>query len=138
MTQDWTLIKDAGEQRYYQLNFRIRNGSTGCPGKTIQKIFKVDPLKLLDEYELAEDISESVDKVCVSDAHTHVERLVFPAFYIRDKTTGEKKLIHRCNSIDGIVTMMIYGGDESAVYPDETYLRHLRMINRPGGEGSDS
>jgi hypothetical protein len=134
MTQDWTLIKDTGEQRYYQLGFKIKKVGSNHPGKTIQKIFKVDPVKLTDEYELAEDISESVDKVCVSDAHTHVERLVFPAFYIRDKTTGEKKLIHRCNSIDGIVTMMIYGGDESAVYPDETYLRHLRMINRPGGD----
>ena len=127
-------FKDTGEQRYYQLSFRVRNVSPGCPGKTIQKIFEIDHLKFLDEYELAEDISESVDKVCISDAHTHVERLVFPAFFIREKATGEKILTHRCNMIDGVMTMMTRGGDWDAVYPDEVYLRHLRMMNRPGGE----
>ena len=31
--------------------------------------------------------------------------------------------------IDGSHTMMIHGGDERYVYPDEVYLRHLGMVN---------
>ena len=127
MFKDATLIKDTIRQRYYQLNFRIRNvyGSS----KTIADVFKGDPIKLVDGYELAEDVSESIDKICVSDAHTHTERLVFPVFNIRNKQSGEVMPIHRCNKIDGRWTFMTHGGDSESVYPDEVYIRHLKKVN---------
>ena len=61
--------------------------------------------------------------VCVSDAYTHIERLVF---------IGEKYPSGYGNTgvqIDGSHTMRMYGGDKRYVYPDEVYLRHLGMVN---------
>ena len=125
------LLKQNTQQRYYQLNFRIKKYKrTPKKVSTIVDLWKDDPINLLPEYELAEDITESVDKICVSDAHTHVERLVFPAFYVRNKETNEVELCHRNNQIDGKLTMMIHGGSEKDVCPDEVYIRHLRRINK--------
>ena len=129
------LIKDTGKQRYYQIPFKIEKcffSSILGRGKpfTITELWAADPIKLIEPYELAEDISKSIDKICVSDAKTHVERLVFPAFNIRDKLTGETRLIHRCNNIDGRHAMMIHGGDYKSVYSDITYIRHLWLLNR--------
>lgn len=123
------LIKETVNQRYYQLDFMVSN-HFGPGGKTIADIWKGDPIKLNPEYELAEDISDSVDKVCVSDANTHVERLVFPAFNVRNKETGEVKTVHRNNQIDGSLTFMTHGGDSSSVRDDAVYIRHLRIANR--------
>ncbi len=119
------LIKETKTQRYYQLNFDIHH----CfgPSKTIKELFASDKINLLDDYELAENISKSINKICISDAHTHIERLVFPAFNVREKKTGKIILSHRCNQIDGYVTFMTRGGDSLSVHPDEVYVRHLRM-----------
>lgn len=61
--------------------------------------------------------------ICVSDARTHMERLVFAA---EKFSSGYGSLGVQ---IDGSHTMMIHGGDERYVYPDEVYLRHLGMVN---------
>lgn len=121
------LIKENQYQRYYQLDFQIK--FFGKNSSSIADLFKHDPIKLKELYELAEDISESINKVCVSDAHTHIERLVFPAFNIINKETGEIELCHRCNNIDGKHTFMTRGGDPREVHDDAVYIRHLRMIN---------
>ena len=121
------LIKKTDKQRYYQLDFKIIN--TYGYFKTIPEIWEAVPIKLVEYWELAEDISAGVDKICVSDARAHIERLVFPAFYVRNKNTGETRLTHRNNTIDGKHTMMIHGGDYRHVYEDKVYVRHLRMIN---------
>ena len=124
------LIKETGKQRYYQLDFNIYE--TNCNGKklTIEQIFKSDPLNFMPEWELAEPTAmQYVNKVCLSDAREHTERLVFPVFKIKNKETGEEKIIHRCNGIAGTNTMMIHGGDPSLVWDDKVYIRQLRMIN---------
>lgn len=61
--------------------------------------------------------------ICVSDAHTHIERLVFAA---EKFPSGYGNLNIQ---IDGCHTMMIHGGDSDRVYADEVYLRHLGMVN---------
>ena len=124
------LIKSTPKQRYYQLDFKIKNCfSNGVP-TTIESIFKNDPIKFREGFELAEDISEYIDKICISDANTHIERLVFPAFNIRNIETGEITLCHRCNKIDGYNTFMIHGGDINSIWDDKVYIRHLRMANK--------
>ena len=123
------LIKQNSKQRYYQLDFRIVN-HFGPGGKTIADIWKGDPMRLNPEYELVEDIANSIDKVCISDAHTHIERLVFPAFNVRNKKTGEITTVHRNNQIDGSLTFMTHGGDSKSVRDDAVYIRHLRMANK--------
>lgn len=66
--------------------------------------------------------------VCVSDAHTHVERLVFPAFTYLDN--GVVKYSIMSLQIDGKHTFSINGGDPDSVHDDEVYLRHLGMVNK--------
>lgn len=124
------LVKDTGNQRYYELPFKIKKHFGVGKEKTIFEMWNDDPIKLNPEYELAEDISESINKICISVAHTHIERLVFPAFNARNKKTGEIHLCHRNNTIDGKLTFMIYGGSNNAVYPDGVYIRHLRLNNQ--------
>jgi len=123
------LIKSGSSFRMYQLDFKVKK-IFGVGVSTIKDLWKADPLKFQKGYELAEDVADSVNKICISDAHTHVERLVFPAFNVRDKTTGEVFVGTRCNTIDGKTTMMIFGGDINSVHSDETYIRHLRVANR--------
>lgn len=123
-----TLLEKTNTQRIYLLSFRIRNVFN--LSKTIKETFKDDPPLLKKEYELAEDISESINKICISDAHTHIERLVFPAFEVREKKTGKTTIAFWHQRIHGYWTFKIYGGDSRYVYPDGVYIRHLRMINR--------
>ena len=67
--------------------------------------------------------------VVVSDAFTHIERLVFPGF----RLNGNWSFIEA--NIDGKHTFMIDGGDPKAVYADEVYLRHLCILNHLKWEG---
>ena len=129
------LIKRTNSQRFYQLDFKVKIGSSsffmfGSTKVDIRKLFEANPILFKGEYELAEDVLGGIDKICISDSHTHTERLVFPAFNIRNKNTGEVMLSHRNNNIDGRHTMLIHGGDDNAVYDDKVYVRHLRILNR--------
>jgi hypothetical protein len=119
------LIEKIENQTYYQLDFKIKKGATF----TIKEIFE-DGFKFTEDWELDDNISDSVDKICISDAHTHTERLVFPAFYVRNKTTGERRVYHSYNQIAGKMTMMIHGGDPSTVKDHKVYVRWLRRINK--------
>jgi hypothetical protein len=117
------LIKQTATQRYYQLDFKIK-----VYGKNqLIKDLDLNAIEFYPDYELAEDLSESINKVCVSDANTHIERLVFVAFSVRNKTTGEITFAHRCDRIDGKWTFKICGGDPDSVYDDRVYIRHLRQ-----------
>jgi hypothetical protein len=119
------LIEKTGNQTYYKLDFKIKKGNTG----TIKEIF-ADGFTFTEDWELDDNLSDGVDKICISDAHTHTERLVFPAFYVRNKNTGEKRVYHRCNQIAGELTMMINGGDPSTVRDHKVYVRWLRRLNK--------
>ena len=121
------LINQTEYQRFYQLDFKIfRYGND----KTIRDLFFKEPPKFNDGYELAEDIVEYIDKICVSDAHTHIERICFPAFNVRNIKTGDIFVSHRVEAICGCWTLLTHGGDRNAVYPDAVYIRKLRMWNR--------
>jgi len=69
----------------------------------------------------------------MSDANTHIERLIFPCVLIKNKETGEEKYSHLCYNIEGDHTMLIHGGCEESVYPIEEYLTRLSRINRVKG-----
>ena len=68
--------------------------------------------------------TDGCNVVCISDARTHIERLVFAA----EKFPSGYGITPV--QIDGCHTMMIHGGDSDRIYADEVYLRHLGMINR--------
>lgn len=122
------LIKQNSKQRYYQLDFKIKKYKFGSSIKTIENLWKDDPIHFNDEYELAEDISSNIDKVCISDANTHIERLVFPCFKVKNKKTNEIIISHRNNLICGQWTMMIDGGDPNTIKEDKVYIRYLWLL----------
>lgn len=69
--------------------------------------------------------------VFVSDASTHIERLVFAA-RITDGMTDEDVINNVKGSlkvdfrqIEGTLTMMIHGGDYETIEPAENYLQRL-------------
>lgn len=119
------LVKSNDSQRYYKLPKPIKYYGKG---KRFVDLFKAYQVKLKEGFELIDDLSE-IKFVCVSDAHTHIERLCFPAFEVRDMQTGENKIFHRCNNICGYRTFLIHGGDTSMVKPDRAYVRYLMMLN---------
>ena len=126
--KDWELILNKGKKRVYKLNFKVRQfkrpgGSLG----TVKELFSGDIW--LPRHLVIIDDTEAIDKVCISDANDHVERLVFPIVYAIDKRTGKKCLFINYLNIDGY--MVPLGGDNTnTIHKDEVYLRHLRMLNK--------
>lgn len=120
-----------GKVKVYQLDFKIRNCAVGT--KTIKE-HGLMLLQFRNGFEIDEDATESIDKIAISDAFSHDERLVFPAFWIKNKETGERKICWSHAQIDGKWTMKMYGGDRKAMYHTETYIRHLKAINKGATE----
>ena len=98
---NFEILKTTNTKTYIKLPF------------TLDKNFVHDGINILNEvlgislkskYELDNDIKNGINIICVSDAHTHLERLVFPAFYVTDKETGEKILAHDYVDIAGKVS----------------------------------
>lgn len=129
MKNEIILLDENEYQRFYLVDFAIKYVKIGSKVVTLTKLFSKYPMHLKDNYMLAEDLT-TINKVCISDARTHNERLAFPAFYVLNKTTKEVTLEHSLNNIAGYHTMMIRGGDTSLMYKDETYIRFLRMLNK--------
>lgn len=128
------LVLKTSDKRYYELSEYINTGRSGFTGDfSIAETLKDDIKRIRPEYkeELTLFLSDErgTKWVCISDAHTHTERLAFPAFPCRDGYSFTTR------SISGKNTFMIYGGDSRTVHPDEVYLRHLAMINKLKWEG---
>lgn len=120
-----TLIRDNGNQRFYQLSHKLTKGISILRGKEIdlieackdsEKDFKPEFKHLCP--------TDGVDIICVSDAHTHLERLVFAAVVLDNGEPGRMQV-----QIDGCHTFMIHGGDKRAMKPDYVYLRRLAKVN---------
>lgn len=123
---------ETGRQRYYKLSEPIKKGISDICGEVdIPQLLEYVERSCLREYKtlFADQIKDGIHHVCVSDAHTHIERLVFPAVIINGRFTG------LTYEIDGKHTMMIDGGYPEAVYDDAVYLRHLAIINKLSWEG---
>lgn len=117
------LVSTNNTQRYYELSSPIYKGRNF--GRDVDIVAALEECKenrMKPEYKHLLR-ADGCHIVCVSDAHTHIERLVF---------VGEKFPSGYGNTgipIDGSHTMKLYGGDERHVYPDEVYLRHLGIVN---------
>lgn len=117
------LVETTNYQRFYELSAPIHKGRRfGNDVDIVVELKECREKRMKPEYKHLLR-TDGCHIVCVSDAHTHIERLVFvgenfPSGYGRTNV-----------QIDGSHTMMIHGGDEKSVYPDEVYLRHLGMVN---------
>lgn len=120
------FVNSNGKVKVYQLDFNVKN----CVSlsKTIAER-KLNETKFINGFVLDEDCSESINKIAVSDATTHYERLVFPAFWIKNPETGERKVCWTLDQIAGNWTMMILGGDEDSMLSAEEYISQLKEIN---------
>jgi len=110
-------------QRFYKLSEHI----TKVPNKNFDiKIEYEYYLKRVKE-QYKHLLPSSIEYVCVSDAHTHIERLVFWAMPLNDECTEIGSMGGL--QIDGKHTFMIHGGNSRDVHPDEVYLRRLASAN---------
>lgn len=108
-------------QRFYKLFLPIKDGVH----YTIKEVLDELRPRLKEEFkQLVPEGKDTWDLLCVSDAHTHTERLVFLAAKIEDRV-GRFGSLH----IHGKHTMLIHGGDCDAIHPDEVYLRNLAVKN---------
>lgn len=118
------LVKNEGRQRFYKSDTEI-------------KVFPRDRFvwndelaisisRLRDGFELLDD---KCFYVCVSDARTHIERLVFAAGRYKDPEGNISIGIYSMLHIDGRLTFMIHGGDPESVKDDMVYLRHIAIAN---------
>ena len=118
-----------GIQKSYQEFYELSEPITKTAFKdylSIKEILTETKKTLQDGYKyLIEDGQESVNLVCISDAHTHNERLVFLGVLIKN---GNYTILSG-DHIDGVHTKMIYGGDKRKMYRPEVYLKRLAKAN---------
>lgn len=117
------LVATTNDQRFYELSAPIHKGRRFGNDVDI-----AEELQLCKEEWLKSECKHLIRTdgchiICVSDAHTHIERLVFVAEKL---PSGYGNLGIQ---IDGCHTMRINGGDSDKVYADEVYLRHLAVVN---------
>ena len=130
------LVQNTEFQRFYKLSESINKGKSDLLGPIddiCENVRKIINERVLEKYRepMLTSFSDGVQIICISDAHTHIERLVFPACYI-DEEVG---YIGVPIDIGGKHTMMIHGGDPDAVYDDEVYLCRLCQLNKLEWEG---
>ena len=119
MDLSYELINTQYKRRYYKFNQKLSKGSRG--DITSYKNFE-DP-----------SIPTSTEYFAVSDANDHVERLVFPIWFIdgcgvEDLGKG-KPCLRKGDYCEGNMTMLIHGGDITTIRPDEEYLDELIRLN---------
>ena len=113
-----------GEQRFYKLSLPIGKFTNGL--NTVAEELEVAKKRLAPKFKhIVPSDTLTWDTVCVSDAHTHLERLLFLGCKVDEDTYYILSSLH----LDGVRTMMIHGGDERKMYPDKVYLRRLAVAN---------
>lgn len=119
-------VNENGLVKVYQLDFKVKNCVSFIPTIKERRLLET---KLNAPWIIDEDVSESIDKIAISDAFTHSERLVFPAFWIKNIDTGERKICWSHDQIAGCWTMKIYGGDSSSMLSPKKYISQLKGVN---------
>lgn len=128
---------EKGNYRIYEVSEPIKKGISDLFGETtIDKIIESYRDRLNEKFKecVLERLGKGVNYVAISDAHTHIERLAFPAFKINSFNSPYGFL---GAEIAGKHTMMINGGNERSIYPDLVYLRRLAQINGYSWEGEE-
>lgn len=119
--------------RIYEVSEPIKKGkSDWFKGEvSIDGIIESYMPRIKEKYKecVASRKGKGVEYVAISDAHTHIERLAFPAFKL-----GETYRF-LCGDIAGKHTYLTEGGDPDSVYEDVVYLRYLAKINGLKWEG---
>ena len=123
------IVKTLRNQRIYKASKRLGNTAAG------KLYYDFGSVKRLYTDKTKTETKEWVkpdyfDHVIISDATTHTERLAFPCWDLgEDLVIAGHPYIWECDTIAGVNTFMIYGGDHRAVKPDRVYLRMIAKGN---------
>ena len=119
-TLEFKKVYEKNGQRFYSLSKAVTKAPN--PNYDWEEQKKEIKKRLKDDFKhLA---PEQIEYVAVSDAHTHIERLLFVAMQT-DNGYGCLSLMQ----LDGVHTFLSHGGNELDVHPDEVYLRRLASAN---------
>ena len=126
---EFELVKTFRNQRVYKASKKLKNNAKGKEyfGFGSTKKFYTDKTKTETKNWVTPNY---FDYVVISDATTHTERLAFPCWDLgEDLVVAGHPFIWECDTIAGVNTFMIYGGDHRAVKPDKVYLRMIAKGN---------
>lgn len=117
------LVYQTSSQRFYRLSEKILKFKKS--GKIVEVSIDEDLVDVKPEYakSFREQMQSGYSIICISDAHSHIERLTFGAVQLGDTYYRTHRVL--C----GYWTFKIHGGDSSRVYPDSVYIRFLAGIN---------
>lgn len=121
-TLTFTKVGENKDQRFYKLSTPVTEVPN--PDFSFDEYVKDKRERVYERFQYL--IPDKIEYICVSDAHTHIERLVFIAVFFPDKDQYDSL---GGQQIDGKHTMMIHGGSSRDVHPDEVYLRRLSSAN---------
>lgn len=123
------LVKTLRNQRIYKASKQLKNTASG------KEYYDFGATKKLYTDKTRTGTKEWIkpdyfDHVVVSDATTHTERLAFPCWALEeDLVLAGHPYIWECDTIAGVNTFMIHGGDHRAVKSDLVYLRMIAKGN---------
>lgn len=121
------LVQDIGNQRFYKVDFDIKKGTAlGSREVDVKKEWSEFYDTIKEEYSHNFKKDKVPNIVCISDAKTHIERLVFLGCYIPELETHAWVNVQ----IGGEHTMMINGGNAETIRDDIVYLRRLKQLNK--------
>ena len=118
-----TLVHENSRQRFYKLSKPLTKAPNQKYDFETEKEYNVGRLK--DQYKKYH--TNAIEYVCISDAHTHIERLMFLAIPLNEDNTEFGCMAGL--QMDGRHTFMTEGGDQRTVHPDQVYLRRLAKAN---------
>jgi len=125
----WTAA--SGRVKIYKASKVLTNKANGKKYKSVR-----EPVRFYRTKERSRDdlitrhIPTCFQYVAVSDAHTHIERLAFPCWRVKPLDgEGACPYFWITDTIAGVNTFMIHGGDSRAVKPIGVYLRMLAKAN---------
>ena len=118
-------VHDSGKQRFYECNQPLLKGKSTFIDIDITEEMAKAKENTKDEYK--QFIPTECKMICISDATSHAERLVFTACKYKDD--NEWKYGRLSAQIGGTHTMMIHGGDVTSMKDDVVYMRILAKLN---------
>lgn len=124
------LVLANENQRYYELSNYINTGIRHGQRVDIHTDIFLMSIPYIDEKYREKLLPYLSDErgtkwICVSDAHTHIERVLFPAIPLGT----EGGYIFIPNTIGDVHTPMTCGGDASKVFPEEAYINTIAILN---------
>lgn len=125
------FLYDRGNQRFYRASKIITKGTSFGREVDVTTEYKDLIQSILERKpHLTYLNGQSPNIVCISDAHTHDERLVFLGCEIPKESNDGHPYGRLSVQIGGEYTMLIHGGDSKTMRDDKVYLRRLAILNK--------